>query len=145
MVWSSIDPISWITMSCRKRSPRSSCATWWRIPPLERGRRVDSFAVVVRQRSLPMRTSIAIALFALTPACARACGCESPPPALAPPKTAPAVLVVPRLGSEALTLDGELGEDSWKRAARTGAFVDAERAAARPYSEARFLHDGDTL
>ena len=44
-----------------------------------------------------------------------------------------------------ITLDGELDEADWTRAARTGAFMDAEAQPARPFSEARFLRDSDKL
>jgi hypothetical protein len=45
-----------------------------------------------------------------------------------------------------MKLDGELNEPVWNNlAARTGAFEDAAGAEARPYSEGRFLWDGEDL
>jgi hypothetical protein len=44
-----------------------------------------------------------------------------------------------------LTLNGELDENDWLTAARTGAFTDEHGEAARPFSEARFLWDEDHL
>jgi hypothetical protein len=77
-------------------------------------------------------------------------GCRSSssnPPA--PEPAASAALAVER-GGEALNvprttgpihIDGELDEDTWRSAARTGAFVDAHGDEARPFSDARFLAD----
>jgi hypothetical protein len=57
---------------------------------------------------------------------------------------APGTLRVPARAT-AIGIDGELDELSWTKAARTGAFRDAAGAPAAPYSDARFLHDRDTL
>ncbi|MCK6549976.1 carbohydrate-binding family 9-like protein [Myxococcota bacterium] len=57
---------------------------------------------------------------------------------------ASSALVVPRPDAP-IVVDGKLKDPSWRRAARTGPFVDEHGAIARPYSEARFLVDGDVL
>lgn len=65
-------------------------------------------------------------------------------PAVAPAAVAPAAvasreLVVPTVDG-ALELDGELGDALWRGdIARTGAFLDASGAPARPYSDARVV------
>lgn len=41
----------------------------------------------------------------------------------------------------AIHIDGELDEDDWRSAARTGAFLDAHGGEARPFSDIRFLAD----
>lgn len=53
-------------------------------------------------------------------------------------------LAVPR-PTGVITLDGKLREPSWRAAARTGPFRDEHGDVARPYSEARFLVEGDVL
>jgi hypothetical protein len=53
-------------------------------------------------------------------------------------------LAVPRTGGP-IRIDGELDEPGWAAAARTGAFRDARGEPARPFSEARYLHDGEHL
>jgi hypothetical protein len=53
-------------------------------------------------------------------------------------------LVVPRAKGP-IQLDGELDEDDWRSAVRTGAFVDARGDEARPFSDARFLRSDDAL
>lgn len=58
--------------------------------------------------------------------------------------TTVAPLDVPHV-SGPIKIDGELDEADWKRAARTGAFVDRAMAEARPNSDARFLWDDDAL
>jgi hypothetical protein len=50
------------------------------------------------------------------------------------------VLSVPHTRG-AIHIEGELDEDDWRSAARTGAFVDARGDEARPFSDARFLAD----
>jgi hypothetical protein len=47
-------------------------------------------------------------------------------------------LAVPR-AKGSIRIDGELEEDDWRSAVRTGAFVDAQGSEARPFSDARFL------
>ena len=56
-------------------------------------------------------------------------------------------LAVPvHAGAGALVIDGELEEPIWHGAvARTGAFLDASGAPARPYSDARLVSVGDDL
>jgi hypothetical protein len=55
------------------------------------------------------------------------------------------VFVVPR-AKGAISIDGDLDEPDWKRAARTGPFrATAGNEEARPYSEARWLSDGRDL
>jgi hypothetical protein len=55
------------------------------------------------------------------------------------------VLEVPRT-SVPIKLDGELDEPVWNAlSVRSGPFVDATGAEARPYSDARFLWDADNL
>lgn len=49
-----------------------------------------------------------------------------------------ALLMIPRAKGP-IQLDGELDEDDWRSAARTGAFLDAQGGEARPFSDARFL------
>src|SRR5262249_17408235 len=49
----------------------------------------------------------------------------------------------PQIGP--IKLDGELDEEDWTRAVRSGAFVDAAGVEGRPYSEARFLWDDEAL
>jgi hypothetical protein len=44
-----------------------------------------------------------------------------------------------------LRLNGELDEADWPTSARTGPFVDAHGAEARPFSEAHFLWDDENL
>ena len=44
-----------------------------------------------------------------------------------------------------LRLNGELDEADWPTSARTGPFVDARSAPARPFSEAHFLWDEENL
>ena len=57
----------------------------------------------------------------------------------------PAGLVVPSTLGE-LRLDGALTEQDWRRAARTGPFLEGPgRLAASPYSEARLLWDEQRL
>ncbi len=55
-----------------------------------------------------------------------------------------AALVVPRAGG-AIKIDGELDEDDWRSAVRTGAFVDARGDEARPFSDVRFLQRDGAL
>jgi hypothetical protein len=44
-----------------------------------------------------------------------------------------------------IVCDGELDEPAWKRAERTGAFIDDAGQKAAPYSDARFVVSGDML
>lgn len=74
----------------------------------------------------------AIALCSAGAGCARACADEPKAMSVAATK-------------ETIALDGELEEAAWKNAARTRAFVDEHGAPARPFSEARFLHDASAL
>ena len=61
---------------------------------------------------------------------------SSAAPARAKPAPTPIELHVPHaLGS--ISVDGELDEPSWDRAARTGAFARGDGAPARPFSEVR--------
>lgn len=77
-------------------------------------------------------------------ACERACGHSTSAEEGAATASAPR-LRVPRISS-AIKLDGELDEWAWRRAARTGPFIDrASGEEARPYSDARLLHDGRFL
>lgn len=66
----------------------------------------------------------------------------TPLPAAAPTLGAEAPtgreLHVPR-ASGAIVVDGDVDEEAWTTAARTGAFVDERGAIARPYSDARLL------
>lgn len=84
-----------------------------------------------------------------------AAGCHRSDPATDAPKqqtiakapvdaAAARVLRVPR-ATGAIHLDGELDEDDWRTAARTGPFVDAQGVEARPFSEAHFLWDDQNL
>jgi hypothetical protein len=57
---------------------------------------------------------------------------------------ASAVLRVPR-ASGPIKIDGEVDEADWTTAGRTGAFADPAGAEARPYSDARFLWDEESL
>jgi hypothetical protein len=54
------------------------------------------------------------------------------------------VIVVPH-GRGPIKADGELDEDDWPDAARTGPFLDEQGAPSRPYADARFLWDADNL
>jgi len=45
----------------------------------------------------------------------------------------------------AIVCDGELDEPAWRRAERTGPFLDDAGARAAPYSDARFVVAGDAL
>jgi hypothetical protein len=81
--------------------------------------------------------ALLISALALVAGCHRA----DPVPPAAPTETA---LHVPR-ATAPIKLDGEIDEDDWARAARTGAFVDAAGVEARPYSDARFLVDDEAL
>ena len=61
------------------------------------------------------------------------------------PPTASSAIAVPSI-QETLELNGELEEESWRDSGRTGAFVaPGSTEAARPYSDARFLHDAKNL
>ena len=53
-------------------------------------------------------------------------------------------LMIPRARGP-IQLDGELDEDDWRSAVRTGAFLDAQGGEARPFSDARFLWGDDAL
>jgi len=54
------------------------------------------------------------------------------------------MLLIPR-ATAPLRVDGETDEPDWTSAARTGPFVDASGAEARPYSDARLLWDDENL
>jgi hypothetical protein len=57
----------------------------------------------------------------------------------------PLRLTVPK-SQGAIELDGELEELDWRQGGRTGPFFEpGTRNPARPYSEARFLHDDENL
>jgi hypothetical protein len=70
----------------------------------------------------------------------------SPRASTAPAIVTPAVaLHVPRTHAP-IKIDGELDEPDWTRApARTGSFVGQDGAPARPMSDARLLHDDESL
>jgi hypothetical protein len=89
------------------------------------------------------RLSLVLAIVALSQGgCRRSSGTPTAPEPSA--TTASAVvraldtLVVPRARGS-IRIDGELEEEDWRSAVRTGAFVDAHGAEARPFSDARFL------
>ncbi len=60
------------------------------------------------------------------------------------PSEPAAELIVPHT-SDALRLDGELDEPSWRAAARSGAFLAPNGKEATPYSDARFTWTDDAL
>lgn len=64
--------------------------------------------------------------------------------ARAPVREPAAELLVPH-ASDALHLDGELDEPSWRAAARSGAFLAPNGKEATPYSDARFTWTDDAL
>lgn len=83
--------------------------------------------------------AIVLAAFALVAGCHR-----TDPPAPGSGVAPETTLEVPRV-TGLITLDGEIDEEDWARAARTGAFMDAAGVEARPYSDARFLRDDASL
>lgn len=91
-------------------------------------------------RDAPAASSKAASVPAASSSSASVAGSSSAPP----PPPRPLTLAIPR-ATGPIKLDGELDEDDWKRAARTGAFVDADGQPARPYSEARWLVDAEKL
>jgi hypothetical protein len=60
------------------------------------------------------------------------------------PAPAAVTLEVPHVTGP-IKLDGEATEEDWHHAGRSLAFVDTEGVEARPYSEARFLWDEESL
>jgi hypothetical protein len=74
----------------------------------------------------------------------RASGSAQPPAAAQALPRADAALAVPH-ASGPIAVDGEVDEDDWKVAGRTGPFSDAHGADARPFSDARFLWDEQNL
>jgi hypothetical protein len=97
----------------------------------------------VRSRGLLLAAALAV------PALLGCRGASRSSGAPAPTATAPAALrgpalVVPHTRGP-IKPDGELEEDDWPEAARTGPFLDEQGAPARPYSDARFLWDADHL
>lgn len=66
-------------------------------------------------------------------------------PAPLPDAGAPLTTTFVKRAAAPLTIDGEAEENDWKTATRTGAFKAKSGADARPFSEARFLHDGANL